>query len=54
MNPDEDMREACNQSLVKALNSAHQKIRKELGVPGSFLAREPGPPHEPTLPSAPG
>ncbi|WP_424534121.1 hypothetical protein ACOZ38_27855 [Sphaerisporangium viridialbum] len=42
LNPDEDMWEACNQSLVKALNSVHQKIRKELGVPGSLLAREPG------------
>lgn len=45
--------EACNQSLVQALNRVHEAIRKELQIPGNFLPREVGEPYRPSLPVMP-
>ena len=50
LDPDHDAWEACNQSLVRALNRLHERIRAELHIPGTFLPREVGEPYQPTLP----
>lgn len=49
--PDAEEWEACNQSLVRALNRAHEAIRAELHIPGTYLPRAVGEPYQPTLPT---
>jgi uncharacterized membrane protein YccC len=50
LTPDDEEWESCNQSLVRALNLVHQRIREELRIPGRFLPRAIGEPYEPSLP----
>jgi hypothetical protein len=50
LDPDAEEWEACNQSLVRALNRVHEAIRIELHIPGTYLPRATGEPYQPTLP----
>jgi hypothetical protein len=53
LTPDDEEWEACNQSLVRALNRVHVEIRADLQIPGDFLPREIGAPYLPSLPALP-
>ena len=50
LQPDQEAWEASNQSLIRASNRLHERIRVELGVPGAFLARDVDEPYQPVLP----
>ncbi len=50
LTPNAEEWEACNQSLVRALNRVHEEIRADLRIPGTFLPREIGEPYQPILP----